>query len=166
MINWDEANVATLKRLWADGLPTRSISLAITGRETERNSVIGKANRLKLEQRQPASGRGDPCYRFSQRAARKPAAKKPTLVRSRIKKAVRPTSIPRRDAPCVPPLNLTLMQLGRGQCRHIAGDDRLYCGQPTWGVTAWCEHHYGLVYQPHDNRRQRYRERVMEGVAG
>jgi hypothetical protein len=53
-------------------------------------------------------------------------------------------SVPPPDAP--PSLNLSIIDVGFGQCRHIAGDDHLCCGRPTVGTSSWCDYHLGRVY--------------------
>ncbi len=47
IIDWNDTNVETLKRLWADGISAANIA-ATLGNEKGRLAVIGKARRLKL----------------------------------------------------------------------------------------------------------------------
>lgn len=53
---WSEADIATLKRMWAEGASAADISFAIRGSPNYRNSILGKAHRLKLSKHQNAHG--------------------------------------------------------------------------------------------------------------
>lgn len=55
---WTEAAVATLKRLWGEGLSTRLIAEQIPG--ATRNAIIGKAHRLKLPAHRPVRECAEP----------------------------------------------------------------------------------------------------------
>jgi DNA-binding CsgD family transcriptional regulator len=48
--DWTDAAIAMLRELWAEGMPTKAIGLAIG---VSNNAVIGKAHRLGLEPRPP-----------------------------------------------------------------------------------------------------------------
>jgi GcrA cell cycle regulator len=65
--DWPDADIARLRQLWADGLPTREIAVAL-GRT--KNAVIGKANRI------PLPARPDP-NKWRRKNALKPRVKQP-----------------------------------------------------------------------------------------
>lgn len=46
--DWPAADIARLRQLWADGLPTKQIGIEM---DRSKNAIIGKANRLKLPAR-------------------------------------------------------------------------------------------------------------------
>ena len=48
MKDWTDEDVASLTKLWADGIPTASIANTL---ETTKNSVVNKAHRLGLQSR-------------------------------------------------------------------------------------------------------------------
>lgn len=78
--DWPDAAIAQLRQLWAEGLPTLKIGERM---RMSKNSVIGKAHRLKLPPRQNPV-KLDPTKPRAPRAARpKPAliiAAKPVIV--------------------------------------------------------------------------------------
>lgn len=67
-IDWNEANVETLKTLWRQGAPVRDIATAIGGSEKFRNAIISKANRIELGSH--ASARPKPLLTAAQREER------------------------------------------------------------------------------------------------
>ena len=48
MTDWTDEDVASLTKLWADGIPTASIANTL---KTTKNSVVNKAHRLGLQSR-------------------------------------------------------------------------------------------------------------------
>ena len=48
MKDWTDEDVASLTKLWADGIPAASIANTL---KTTKNSVVGKAHRLGLQSR-------------------------------------------------------------------------------------------------------------------
>lgn len=53
---WSKADIETLKRMWDEGASAADISFAIRGSPNYRNSILGKAHRLKLSKHQNAHG--------------------------------------------------------------------------------------------------------------
>ena len=55
MKDWTDEDVASLTKLWADGIPAASIANTL---KTTKNSVVGKAHRLGLQSRkqEPRTG--------------------------------------------------------------------------------------------------------------
>jgi GcrA cell cycle regulator len=50
-------------------------------------------------------------------------------------------------------LNLTLFEIGDGQCRWIVSDG-LYCGAASEFRSSYCPFHCKISYQPHQDRRR------------
>lgn len=60
-------------------------------------------------------------------------------------------------------LGIPLRDLASDQCHFIAGDDRLYCGQPTNGESDYCGWHKKIMYQPLQQRSGRLSLVPMNG---
>jgi GcrA cell cycle regulator len=134
-VGWTDEDEQTLRSLWGSAMSASQIG-ELMGRN--RNSIIGKAHRLKL----PAitgRGPGRPLTRV---------AKGPRKIRLRpVKQAALPKPKPviaRKvvlDEPVS--LDLTLTQLEAFQCRWATNDGGpfLFCGHPVEGHTPYCAHH-------------------------
>ena len=112
------------------------------GTAYSRNAAIGRANRIGLAASKPA-----------------PKGRKPRSYRTRIVRAnsnsnaMHVVTLTERTAyklRCVEivPLNKTLMDLEKNDCRYIPGDDRLYCGHPAQEGSAYCTPHHFLCWAP------------------
>lgn len=56
-------------------------------------------------------------------------------------------SPPASVGPLPPPSrNIGIVDIGRFQCRFIAGDDGLACGHPTVNGSSWCPAHHAIVF--------------------
>ncbi len=140
---WDVAgNVETLKSMWADGATGTEIAMAIPG--ASRSSVIGKARRLKLQQRQArvAVRRPRPPH---ESAIRKKARHTP--VKREAPPAVEPTGIEVivDDIPVIP-----LLELTEHTCKWPVGDPWDpgfgFCGAPSMEAKPYCEFHSRRAY--------------------
>ena len=116
-----------------------------------RNAVLGRVHRLRLagmklrskpsmrRERKPRAASKGNRIRLGHRVARPEAYVVPeALVR------VQPSGLPQPI-----PLNISLLGLGRGQCRYIVkgwGADAFFCGHQREGITAFCAYHYSLCY--------------------
>lgn len=63
--------------------------------------------------------------------------------------------VPRKEeaAVCqVEPLNLTIAEIGPGQCRYIAGDDFLFCAHPVQEGSSYCSTHHRLCWRAPEKR--------------
>jgi hypothetical protein len=132
---WSAADEQTLRSLWGTAMSASKIG-ELMGRG--RNSIIGKARRLKLP---PIIGRGP-----SRSATRNP--KGPRKIRMRVvkePKAPKPKPVIARRVVVEEPtsLDLTLTQLEAFQCRWATNDGGpfLFCGHPVEGHTPYCAHH-------------------------
>ena len=139
---WTDDRVATLTKLWADGLSASQIAKQLGG--VTRNAVIGKVHRLGL------SGRAKPSSPARKAAARKTASRasaatKPKSKPSRAPSAPRtPRVIAKVAAPPPPPLEAKLLADGKfatiltitdHMCKWPIGDpgqdNFRFCGRKT-----------------------------------
>jgi len=167
---WTDDRVATLTKLWADGLSASQIAKQLGG--VTRNAVIGKVHRLGL------SGRAKPSSPARKAAARKTAATtaaRPAAAATARKpkaKPVRTPSAPRTPRviakvapPPPPPLEAKLMSNGEfatiltiteHMCKWPIGDPGAdnfrFCGRKTDPEEPYCLAHSRVAYQPSRRR--------------
>ena len=165
---WTEDRVATLTKLWADGLSASQIAKQLGG--VTRNAVIGKVHRLEL------SGRAKPSSPARKAAARKTAASsasrsaapkpKPKPKSARAPSAPRtPRVIAQAPTPPPPPLEALLMSNGEfatimtitdHMCKWPIGDPGAdnfrFCGRKTDPEEPYCLAHSRVAYQPSRRR--------------
>lgn len=160
---WTPKQIDQLRVLWAEGLSTRIIAQRIGGGLTK-NSVIGKAGRLKLSPRQngrygAGKGRG-PRPLFVPVGGRAP---RKISFTPRPAPALRPTPLPppkiEPDGP--PMLKLTILQLTEHTCKYPTGEatggSQLFCGAVKGAESAYCVFHHKLCWHDlpkRDKRRQ------------
>ena len=123
---WTPELDAELRRLWAEGHSGTAIGDAIG---MTKNAVIGRAHRLKCERRPSPIGRT--------RATPPPP---PPKIKAQPK--------PRPPLPVTEPDRLPPSDTS---CRYIRNKDTRnpdYCPEPRLPEKAWCEFHFGRVYQP------------------
>jgi GcrA cell cycle regulator len=149
---WTDERVAALTRYWREGLSCSQIANRLGGGAT-RNSVIGKATRLGLTGRAPASRP----TRFRAAPAPKPA---PVAKPPRLPPAPKPApvaALPRKSATPFQALPGTtprrIESLGGGMCRWPIGDaadgsQQLFCAAPTTDGLSWCADHQALGHTP------------------
>jgi len=156
-MSWTDERVATLTKLWADGLSASQIAAELGG--VTRNAVIGKVHRLGL------SGRAKPTSS---------SAKSPKRARSSYNSKPRSpgrTGVSLRDGPsasaraAVEDLEapvckkLDLVDLTEKTCKWPHGDpatdDFHFCGNTPKEDTPYCEYHCRMAYQVSTDRRQR-----------
>ncbi|WP_135210388.1 GcrA family cell cycle regulator [Vitreimonas flagellata] len=152
-IGWTAERIATLGKLWSEGLSSGEIARALGG--VTRNAVIGKVHRLGLGARVArVGGRANGGAR-PKRATRavvmkaprvnpKPAKLSPGEELARVR-ALRPIEI---DG--APRSALTLRYIG--ECKFGIGDPRCdadfaFCGRATDGTQVYCAEHRKLVYE-------------------
>ncbi len=152
-MSWTDDRVATLKKLWNDGLSASLIATKIG--EVTRNAVIGKAHRLGLAGRTTGSRKRSPAHAAS--LFRAPAHPRKTRTVSRIRGPSRP---PIRAAPkgpvLLPELGLppdefvTVRTLTARSCRWPIGDPKAdgfhFCGRAKPAGGPYCDHHAGIAY--------------------
>ena len=154
----DEAKVALLKQLYAEGHSASHIAARIGG--VSRNAVIGKAHRLGLT--------GDPVVqrRMSQRSrAKRTAASKQARWRRPMTSRLSRVAELLAAEPFTPEPEIaipvherkTLLQLSEKDCRWPIGDGPYhFCGRQQVPGLPYCSHHSRRAYQtPQVAARQR-----------
>lgn len=158
---WTEDRVATLSKLWAEGLSASQIAKQLGG--VTRNAVIGKVHRLGLSGRakpsrpkptKTASGpRTSPKPKPARKTARatKPAAAKPA-----------PAALPVSNEPPLEAVELkdgsyaTILTLTEHMCKWPIGDpssdEFRFCGRKTDPDEPYCKAHSMVAYQPSRRR--------------
>lgn len=155
---WSDDRVATLCKLWFDGLSASQIARRLGG--VTRNAVIGKIHRLGL------GGRGgSQTSRPSCRASR-----------VRVRRARHAPAACTRPAPATPVASLPeepgiaadLIQLGAHACKWPIGDpkrsDFSFCGRPAEG--RYCTVHAQLSVRPGTGWRPDRDPVVRRALAG
>lgn len=160
--------VEALKRMWAEGLSCSTIAGRLSQMcpnepPVTRNAVIGKVNRLGLEQRarKPAKPRPRPSLPVLAR----PAHWTPQVPALRqIAPEPQPDPIRLLDIPKGE--RVTLLMLTEKTCRWPMGDpgseDFFFCGtQPKTGLP-YCEYHSRIAYETVYERRRR--QQILEAA--
>lgn len=153
---WTDDRVATLTKLWAEGLSASQIAKQLGG--VTRNAVIGKVHRLGL------SGRAKP----SKPRKKAAAGAKPSAPRTRTTRAPSAPRTPRvvAQAPTPPPPMeakpmsngeyATILTITDHMCKWPIGDpsksDFRFCGRKTDPDEPYCTPHSMVAYQPSRRR--------------
>lgn len=141
---WDPERDEKLRELARLGHSASQIAQLI-GCAT-RNSVCGRAWRLGVK-----IGSGE--RRNARMGGRKKGPQRLTQMfrapRFRIVQLPRPREIAQSVAAAAEitaSLNLSILEIGRAQCRYATTDDHpfLFCGHPTFGESSYCAHHHAL----------------------
>jgi GcrA cell cycle regulator len=156
-MGWTDERVATLKKLWLDGLSASQIAKQLGG--VTRNAVIGKVHRLGLSGRAAPSQPTRPAFK-APRPARPVAAAPSPAPQRRISESASPVVQPmpaasRKEAPG----SATVLTLGAHMCKWPIGDPATdgftFCGT---GIGAsegpYCETHAQIAYQPQQARKK------------
>ncbi|WP_420349189.1 GcrA family cell cycle regulator [Pelagibius sp.] len=151
-MTWTEERVAELMRLWEAGRSASEIGRLLG---VSKNSVVGKAHRMKLAARPSPIKRGGSA---TSRRAAVPAAPKPAVRVATQPKIERPVSAPapapaevRRQAP------IARRTGGKGpNCLWPIGDpgdaDFHFCGAPAVPGKPYCAEHCARAYIVRSNR--------------
>ena len=134
-LDWNPETVAKLTELWNAGLSGNQIA-ACFGHVMTRQSVIGKARRLKLPDRSPNMNR----YLSGSRTHPKPVAKKP---------AEDPAPEAARDKNGD---RITVLNAKDSHCRYVYGEvysdgSYFYCGAQV-DRGSFCSAHRKICYTP------------------
>ena len=159
---WSDDRIATLKRLWLDGLSASQVATQLGG--VTRNAVIGKVHRLGLSGRVGSS----PPIRIAKRPKRRPptgrCVSRPKLGRSP------PLPLPKPKAVDGPGLVHSMAALGVHACKWPIGDpkaeDFSFCGRAADGV--YCSGHAAVAYRAGKSARldrDPVVRRVLAGLA-
>ena len=160
MATWTDDRVATLTKLWADGLSASQIANELG--EVTRNAVIGKVHRLGLSGRAKSGNSTPRAKRATTRSSsytknNKANARASGSVRTNAVSITRPQPVPDIVAP--DPLKISLLELTDNTCKWPIGDpatdDFYFCGTKGKEDCPYCEYHALLAYQPQAERRAR-----------
>lgn len=153
---WTDDRVATLTKLWAEGLSASQIAKQLGG--VTRNAVIGKVHRLGL------SGRAKP----SSPRKKVSTSSRASTPRARVTRAPSAPRTPRVIAPTPPPPPplealpmsngefATILTITDHMCKWPIGDpsksDFRFCGRKTDPEEPYCLAHSQVAYQPSRRR--------------
>ncbi len=151
-MGWTDERVATLRKLWAEGLSASQIAKQLGG--VTRNAVIGKVHRLGL------AGRATPS-----RPAKRPVRTARPRVIGPMAPRLRPTStMPTVVIPDLEPLKLddgraaSVLTLSDNMCKYPIGDPTdpafAFCGRGS-ANGPYCSDHARLAYQPSQAKKRR-----------
>jgi len=152
LIMWTEDRVATLRKLWAEGLSASQIAKQLGG--VTRNAVIGKVHRLGL------AGRATPS-----RPAKRPVRQaRPRIVGPTAPRLRMPSSLPSVVIPELEPVRFedgktaSVLTLNESMCKYPIGDPTdpafAFCGRGSSGGP-YCADHARLAYQPSQAKKRR-----------
>src|SRR3954464_15635532 len=149
-MGWTDERVATLKKLWLEGLSASQIAKQLGG--VTRNAVIGKVHRLGL------SGRAAPSQpsRTTFKAPRPP--RPVSAPQPRRLEAHSPAPLPRPLIFDETPGMATVLTLGAHMCKWPIGDPSAdsftFCGRRNEGDGPYCTHHANIAYQPQQSKKK------------
>lgn len=154
-MGWTEERVATLRKLWAEGLSASQIAKQLGG--VTRNAVIGKVHRLGL------AGRATP----SRPAKRPVRTARPRIVGPTAPRLRPASTMPTVVIPELEPMALqdgrpaTVLTLNESMCKYPIGDPTdpafAFCGRGAAGGP-YCADHARLAYQPSQAKKRRSAE--------
>ena len=130
---WSDEEIATLDRLWKEGLSCSQIARQLPGRT--RNAVIGRLHRTGRAQNRAPRAMVYRLPKVNKRTSRATQNLKELLTLSL------PPLEPRRQ----------IDTIGINECRFIIGDPRApdwaFCAHPVTSERPYCRFHHALVYQ-------------------
>jgi GcrA cell cycle regulator len=153
-MGWTDERVATLKKLWLDGLSASQIAKQLGG--VTRNAVIGKVHRLGLSGRAAPSQPARPAFKAPRPARVAAPAPAPVVQRrATVDAPVAPTvpSVLRQETPG----SATVLTLGAHMCKWPIGDPATegftFCGKGAHDGP-YCDAHAQIAYQPQQARKK------------
>ena len=163
-MSWTDDRVATLTKLWADGLSASQIAAELGG--VTRNAVIGKVHRLGL------SGRAKPASSSARKIKRTPrtngynsrtrGGSRSGGNRNSLSVVARPQI---EDMVAPESKKVDLVDLTEKTCKWPHGDpatdDFHFCGNLPKEDAPYCEYHCRMAYQTTTDRRRE--KRVVNG---
>jgi len=157
-MSWTDDRVATLTKLWADGLSASQIAAELGG--VTRNAVIGKVHRLGLSGRaKPTSTARKPKVSRAASSGFNAGRKNPRALAGRANATnARPARPLIEDIPVPVSKKLDLVELTEKTCRWPHGDpstdDFHFCGNTPKEDEPYCEYHCRMAYQTQTDRRR------------
>ena len=157
-MSWDDNNVARLRELWDQGLPTAQIGklLGFT-----KNAVVGKAHRIGLERRP------SPIRRSSTKPDRK-KARSPIIPKLNFETIKEELKEQPKSKPGLQPIarNLVSNYTKRG-CEwpdgHPDESDFKFCGRERYEDKPYCIDHCAIAYvipEKEEAERQQIRQQI------
>lgn len=147
-MGWTDERVATLKKLWLEGLSASQIAKQLGG--VTRNAVIGKVHRLGLSGRAAPSQPSRPVFRAPRP---RPQISAPQPRREPIVRPSAPPPSPILDLPGT----ATVLTLGAHMCKWPIGDPTTdefsFCGRRAGGEGPYCVEHARVAYQPQQKKK-------------
>ena len=154
-MGWTDDRVATLKKLWLDGLSASQIAKQLGG--VTRNAVIGKVHRLGLSGRAAPSQPARPVFKAPRPA--RPVATAPAAPRRVVVEDVRTTPLPVPVHRLEEPGSATVLTLGAHMCKWPIGDPSsdgfTFCGRRMGDDGPYCVEHARVAYQPQQKKGSR-----------
>jgi GcrA cell cycle regulator len=149
-MGWTDERVATLKKLWLDGLSASQIAKQLGG--VTRNAVIGKVHRLGLSGRAAPSQPTRPVFKAPR--APRPIAASPAPIRRAPTPLMAAPVYSREETG-----SATVLTLGAHMCKWPIGDPAVdgfsFCGRRTGEDGPYCTDHARLAYQPQQKKTKR-----------
>jgi GcrA cell cycle regulator len=157
-MGWTDERVATLKKLWLDGLSASQIAKQLGG--VTRNAVIGKVHRLGLSGRAAPSQPARPVFK-APRPARVAAPAPVPVARREPQPAPAAAAQPQETRAVVyreeSPGSATVLTLGTHMCKWPIGDPSTdaftFCGRRAHDGP-YCDDHARVAYQPQQQRKK------------
>ena len=152
-MGWTDERVATLKKLWLDGLSASQIAKQLGG--VTRNAVIGKVHRLGLSGRAAPSQPARPAFKAPRPARVAAPAPAPVVQRRPVEAPAAPSlpSVLRQETPG----SATVLTLGAHMCKWPIGDPATegftFCGKGAHDGP-YCDAHAQIAYQPQQARKK------------
>ena len=137
---WDDNNVAKLRDLWDQGLPTAQIGklLGFT-----KNAVVGKAHRIGLERRP------SPIRRTAVKPDRK-KARSPVMPKLNFESKQEPNTASRENSAFQPLVKNLISSSPKRGCEwpegHPDENDFSFCGKDRFEDKPYCLDHCALAY--------------------
>jgi GcrA cell cycle regulator len=148
-MGWTDDRVATLKKLWLEGLSASQIAKQLGG--VTRNAVIGKVHRLGLSGRAAPSQPSRPVFRPTR--PRPAVAAQPAPRREPVVRQAAPMPAPVLDLPGT----ATVLTLGAHMCKWPIGDPSTdsfsFCGRRSGDEGPYCIEHARVAYQPAQKKK-------------
>ena len=140
-MSWNEENVARLRELWDQGLPTAQIGKLIG---FTKNAVVGKAHRIGLE------SRPSPIRRTAVKPDRK-KARSPVIPKLNFETSKEITNTQNQEAVTFQPVVKSLFtQLKKRGCEwpegHPDEPEFHFCGKERFEEKPYCLNHCAIAY--------------------
>ena len=138
---WSSERKETAAHLWHSGHSATQIAKHLGS--VTRNAVIGLLYRMGLLGTRPKAHKSLEA-KHHRRINNRPRKTPPVSRGQKAWPSKSSASLPSAVA-TLPPLNLTILQVGPGQCRYM-DDDHLCCGHPVHAESSYCPSHYALCH--------------------